>query len=391
MRRRATLAVAALPFGYGPASKAIALAKALRGDCRLAFVGHGSSLDLVSRTSGVFDEVVPARPDGPRALRLLSQSWGVLSVMDREAGAGAALAEKPLFVVDSLLWMRTGVPEALRHARVYWAQAFPGLSAGAYAPRPTVVGPVVAPRTGGPGRRREGLVVNLGGSAAPDGRRRLYASYARFVVRAVADAGLAARFGRVTVIGGAGAIGPLGDGDATRDGRLEVATVPHDDARERMARAEAVLTAPGMTATLECFCDRTPTWFLPPQNYSQWCILRRLSAAGVADDALHWEDLDGVTRLEEGMRPAESDPVVRETVQRLTGDRSAAASLRQRLERVGEAPAGLVTAQRAFFASLGSGGVEAIASALRRLLTAPGRVARAAARTPRSRRSLECT
>jgi hypothetical protein len=374
------LLCAAMPFGYGPSAKLITLAESLRDDWRLVFIGQGTALELASRASDVFDRVVPARATDPSALRLASQAWGVLSLMDRDAGVLAARTAKPLFVVDSLLWMRRVVPEPLRHAELYWAQGFPGLSPKEYEPQPAVVGPIVTkPRAGRIGQR-EGLVVNLGGSAAPDGRRSLYEGYARFVVRALLDAGLPGRFRRVTVMGGAGVIASLED--IPHDSRVCLASVSHAEASDRMARAAAVLTAPGLTTTLQCFCDRTPTFFLPPQNYSQWCILRHLRAKRIAGDALHWEELETVPHLEERMLPEDRDPIVCETIGRLSGDAGAAELLRSRLVRVAAEPRDLVEAQAAFFASLGPRGVETIVSTLRRMREAGRRFEMTSAPAP---------
>ena len=147
---------------------------------------------------------------------------------------------------------------------------------------------------------------------------------------------------------------------------VALVTAAPDEARERMAGAAIVLTSPGLTATLECFADGTPTWFLPPQNYSQWCILRRLAAAGLAGGALHWEELPGAPRLPERMPREEYEPLVREAVLRFARDPAAGGALATRLSAVGEAPRERAEAQRAFFDALGPGGEDAVVTTLRR-------------------------
>lgn len=361
-----------MPFGYGPAAKLLTLAHGLRRDWRLVFVGRGAALELASRAPEAFDEILAS--DDPAVPRRVAAAWGVLSVMDRDAGRWAAGSARPLFVLDSLLWMRAEIPQELAGARIYWAQAFPGLHAERYVPSPRIIGPIVSPRGAGSGNprcqircsdiQRKGLVVHLGGSAAPDGRGSLYAAYARCVQRAVVQAGLARRFGHVTILCGAEAARWLES--APRGEGLHVASVSHAEARERMAGAAAVLTAPGLTTTLECFADATPTWFLPPQNYSQWCILRRLRASGAADRALHWEDLDGVRHLEERIPARLRDPVVRQVVESRCDDPGFTATLGRALARVGDAPVARTASQAAFLGSLGPAGSEAIVSTLAR-------------------------
>ena len=357
-----------MPFGYGPAAKLVSLARRLRGSLRLVFVGEGAALELVSRSSRDFETVIGASPLAADSQRWLHESDAVLSVMDRDAGAAADRAGRPLFVVDSLLWMRAEVPEALRGARAYFAQAFPAPEPAACAP--TWVGPLVAPHARAAARGGD-LVVNLGGSAAPDDRRALFHAYARLALRAVVAAGLLERFERVRVIGGEPAIAAL-VGVVADDPRIECRSLSASDARACTAGAAALLTAPGLTATLEAFCDRTPTWFLPPQNYSQWCALRRLRARGLADGAFHWEDDAAAPRLPERL-PAAAHALAAEPIRRACEDPGAIARVAASLEGVGRGSGDRAARQAAFFRSLGPCGLDQIAVILRRLLRAESR------------------
>ena len=350
-----------MPFGYGPAAKLVSLARRLRGSMRLVFVGEGSALELVSRSARDFEAVIGGSPLAAESLGWLREADAVLSVMDRDAGAAADRAGRPLFVVDSLLWMRAEIPEALRGASAYFAQAFPAPEPMPCAPTPIWVGPLVAPHASGP--RGRDLVVNLGGSAAPDDRRALFAAYARLALRAVVAAGLPERFDRVRVIGGEPAIAALA---GVADPRIECRSLSPDDARACTAGAAALLTAPGLTATLEAFCDRTPTWFLPPQNYSQWCTLRRLRARGLADGAFHWEDGAAAPRLPERL-PAAAHAGVAEPIRRACEDPQAISWVAASLDGVGRASAARAALQAAFFRSLGPCGLDQIAASLRRL------------------------
>jgi hypothetical protein len=354
-----------MPFGYGPASKAIALARRLREEWRLVFAGRGSALELVARTPDLFDEVLEGSAADPVCAARMARAWGVVSVMDRDAGDAAERLGKPLFVVDSLAWMRAASPASFVGARVYWAQRFPGVRVEGLVPRPSLIGPILAERVGGSLPRDGGLVIHLGGSAAPRGREGLYAAYARFVTKAVLEAGLGDRFREISVLGGAAAIAALEA--PVRSGLSCIESLAPEDARDRLARAEAVLTAPGLTTTIECFQDGTPTWFLPPQNYSQWCILRHLRAAGVADGALHWEDLPEVPKLADRMAAEVRDPIVCTQIERLLSSSTARSRLRSQLAEVGEGSEVRVARQAGFSASLGPLGIEEIASTLRRI------------------------
>jgi hypothetical protein len=355
-----------MPFGYGPAAKLLTLARSLQGrGLRLVLVGHGIALELASRTPDLFDEVVPASPNGAREAAVRG-AVGVLSVMDRELARAAAITRTPLYVVDSLLWMRDEVPTAFREARRYWAQDFLGLRAvsGNYQPAPTIVGPILPSG----GFRREAapaqLLINLGGCESPDGADANARAYADFVVEGVLNSSLAARFaGRTTVMAGTRCIDALRARYAACD--VECVSLPHGAAMERLARAALVLTSPGLTMTLESFQGGVPTYFLPPQNYSQWCTLRLLRDAGLAPHALHWEDLSAAPRLRDRAPESERNPLVRAAVARFTSDGEARARFAQCLAAVGRADHGaLAAAQSRFFASLGPNGALAIAREL---------------------------
>jgi hypothetical protein len=184
------------------------------------------ALELTSRTPDLFDEVIPDGPDGVREAAVRGAA-GVLSVMDRELARAAAASQTPLYVVDSLLWMRDEVPAVFREARRYWAQDFLGLRAvsGNYRPAPSIVGPILP--SGGFHREPAPahLLINLGGCESPDGADANAGAYADFVVGGVLKSPLAARFaGRITVIAGTAA-STLAGRYADRD--IECVSLPH--------------------------------------------------------------------------------------------------------------------------------------------------------------------
>ena len=86
--------------------------------------------------------------------------------------------------------------------------------------------------------------------------------------------------------------------------------------------------------------------------------------------------------LEERMLPEDRDPIVCETIGRLSSDADTAELLRSRLARVGAERRDLVEAQTAFFDALGPGGVETIVSTLRRVREAGRRFEMTSAPAP---------
>lgn len=369
-RRPGVLVCAALPFGYGPCAKLLTLARALKGSAELVFVGRGAALELAGREGASFDRVCQA-PEGSDVLAgEVRRASAVLSLMDREAAAVAVGLGRPLYVVDSLLWMRSAVPEAFRGAAGYFAQVFPGAQARPWAPGVTWVGPILERGPALAPSSRGGLVLHLGGSAAPDDRKELYDAYARLALRAVLSAGLLERFASLTLLGGQRALAATET--VTNDGRIRRLPATPLEARDQIAHAAAVVTSPGLTAVLECFASRTPTWFLPPQNASQWILLSAFRQHGLGVTALHFEDLGGPVRVGWRLDEAVSDERVPLAIAKALRDPGTLTALAESLKPVALDAHEQVATQDRFVAMLGPPGTDAVVAALRAALAGDG-------------------
>jgi hypothetical protein len=366
---RPVVACCAYSFGYGPAAKLIVLARALRDrGWDPVFLGTGIARELAAR-SDVFTQVVTAEPDGAEARDWVHAATALLSVMDRDFAAIACESGRPYCVVDSLLWMRDRVPDVFRSASRYWVQDFPGVRTrlAEIQPTPTIVGPIVPAMSRAEPGPSAGLVLNLGGMESPNSAVGGALRYADFVVDGLIRSGLLARFaGRAAVLGGRGIVDHL----ARRYGRpgLEFASLSHDEGLGRLAGAAVVLTAPGLTTTLECFQLAVPTFFLPPQNYSQWWSLDALRRSGLAPGSFHWQDRLPESPIVERMPEAARGPLLRGIMDRLVADEAAQAAYVDCLDAASatDRPA-LAARQRRFFDSLGPNGVETIARELTEL------------------------
>src|SRR5262249_30893680 len=151
-------------------------------------------------------------------------------------------------------WMRDRVPPVFRHARRYWAQEFidvrPRLAEA--GPNAAVVGPIVAPSGPDPGGRGPRLVVELGGRGSPPGWDADDLGYFDLVVRGLVESGWPAAAGPGAVL--------LAGERCARYLRsrypgcgLEMVSAAHEEALALLRAARWVVTAPGLTACLECF------------------------------------------------------------------------------------------------------------------------------------------
>lgn len=353
-----TLLCCAAPIGYGPATKLVALAGAVRAQgLGTIFLGTGSALEAAQR-SAVFDDVLTGPSDSPGARAAIDASAGVLSLMEREHTGVAQARGRRTFVVDSLLWMRDHVPPVFRAATRYWAQDFVGVRGRADG-LATVVGPLVPP--GARRARGERLVIALGGTPSPLGDASDDDAWLDLLVDAVVESGLAAAHpGGAVCMASEPCRARLA---ARHDGRgLAFVSLPPAAAADLLASAALVLAAPGLTTTLECFQLGVPTFFLPPLGYSQWLILDALRAQGLAAHAFHWADRLPAGTVAVGMpesgRTERVHGLVRAQLRAADTRRALCASLAAM--RDGD-HRDLAARQHAFFAALGPNGVDAIA------------------------------
>lgn len=359
----------AMPFGYGPAAKALAIAAELqRFGTTPAFVGSGIACELAARSPELFSDVVNAARAPRRASALIKSSARVVSVMDRDSATLARRLGRPFDVVDSLLWMRDEVPRPLRAASRYWAQRLDGMRWRRWrsGPRPIPVGPVIDPSRRHDSRRASlpgKLVVNLGGCESPDGAMEAPA-YSQFVMEGLRESELfSSHAGETVVMAGSRCITRLARRFRTRDVRF--VSLPHREALAEFASAAFVWTSPGLTASLECFQQGVPTFFLPPENYSQWCILRAFRKRGLAPSSFHWEDVLPGPRLRDRLPEAQRTPVVRRAIRELSaGDRAAEAFRRRLQESPDVSLPRLARLQGAYLRGLGPNGATVIARSL---------------------------
>lgn len=100
--------ITAEPYGFGPSSKALAIAREFRVNRCLSmdFAGSGTAHDAASREGELFGKVVLMRRHDADSLSESVSGYGLLiSVMEPSLALAAAAAEIPCVYVDSLFWM----------------------------------------------------------------------------------------------------------------------------------------------------------------------------------------------------------------------------------------------------------------------------------------------
>ncbi len=290
----AEIGLYALPFGFGPASKAIAVAEAVNErssrPVRWTFVSSGIGLELIRRSGleGIWCDTRQLDADFALADRLVRELDAMIVVMHRQ-WAHLLAPRLPVFCVDSLAHMwRPGAFDAFagihQVARYYVQDLFGAGEAMRRTPIPNVV-PVrpIMSRRSGRGTRWPGRpIFHLGGLLTPftDERADVYLAGAVKLMRILAPEAVL-----------------LTSEEAGRRFALLLDGVEHDslgpsDAIEAFTEAPVVYSSPGITGLIEMCSTRARMVPLPPANYSQVLTVRRLVRAWRSELSDAWAYLD---------------------------------------------------------------------------------------------------
>jgi hypothetical protein len=299
---RARLAFCATSFGFGPVSKAVAVADAIRAlapEQELLFFGSDVT-EQYACASGVFDEVVAldtdAAPD--ECVRAAVACDGLVNSLNFEVLERWDDAMPAQFFLDSLAWMWPEPPAAVSRARSYLVQDYLLDATASHSPLPDntiVVPPILSPAIQGTRagwEAEEGYVlVNFGGCRNPILPPRAYEQYVSTMLSALAVALGRVREAvrRVLVCGNEQLLATASAVDWAAAGvPVECRFVPHAQFVDELRRCERLLTSPGLTATLEALALDVPCQLLLPQNYSQFRIDAHYRSLGL-EHAL-WPD-----------------------------------------------------------------------------------------------------
>ncbi|HKP76121.1 MAG TPA: hypothetical protein VJT67_11305 [Longimicrobiaceae bacterium] len=285
--RGPAVAFVSTSFGFGPISKAVAIAielKRRRPEVALHYFGAGLDYDFAVR-SPAFDRVFRIDVDQPDELRDLVEHLGgydaVFSVINLDILPFWKGQKTPLYLVDSLAWMWPAPPAGIENVERYFVQDYLLPQERVSAWRDTVPLELVAPieATAGYGVKRNGgsaagrLLVNLSGCGNPYVDPGLFEEYAMAIGEAVLDA---AAGRELTLCCNERLAKRLRERLAPGPG-VRVGHLPHHEFLQALADSSLVLTSPGITTTVEALALGRAPRFLLPQNYSQALISERYS------------------------------------------------------------------------------------------------------------------
>lgn len=271
-------------FGFGPVSKAVTIAReVLRRQPGSTLDYFGAGIDYqFAKKADAFSSVIPIDVDSngsrPTLVRKLKRYTEVVSVLNFSILPTWGTGSPPLFVVDSLAWMWPNLPPDIDRARAYFVQRYlmpeDRLLSWRNECSLVPVGPIIDTSLPDiPPAHRSQLMVNISGCANPFVENELYTEYARVQTEYLLE--FASEMYDHIVISARQSLHDtlrvaMGNAD-----NVAIAHLPPMAFVQQMACSSRVLTAPGITTTLEALSLGKQIGFLLPQNYSQALLAER--------------------------------------------------------------------------------------------------------------------
>ena len=274
-------------FGFGPVSKAVTIAEEFRKqmpDLRLDFFGSGIDYDFACKTE-CFDEIYQVNVDDNDSLRrllpVLTNYQAVFSILNLGLLPMWRKEWGKLYFVDSLAWMWRDLPTGVENVEAYFVQDYllqPERAIEWQKKSPLIV---VSPIVNDPNPKGEVeeqnsaergnlLLVNFSGCSNPFVGPEVFENYVLTLSGLIINLA-ASRFDRVQICCNQTLAELLQSKLGERE-RLQIDHLAPKDFYKLLQNSTLLLTAPGITTTLEAFKTHTPIGFLLPQNDSQAII-----------------------------------------------------------------------------------------------------------------------
>jgi hypothetical protein len=369
------------PFCYGPAATLLAVVKCLiTSGHHITFIGTGTALELVGRQAGI--SVIPCDTASTtaclQALEVVGGADLLLSVLGNASIRAASERRIPVAYVDVLFWVwPSAVEEHLRNADMYFIEndfeSADKLNRMKEVIRnPFLVGPIIDTSFSSTMNKGNELLISYGGVDSPATRSGLDTQYHITMTQLLLEALESGNpFSRVWVAAGERAVDGLKrQFSATA---VQFVSLSHEDFLRRLSVSRCLLTQPGLSTPLESFAYGTPTFFLPPMNYSQVLQLRRFEAEGVAPYNLSWDSLDPEYLIPEDLPEAEGVAEVLARISKLKNDNYWRGRVRNGISDFVSLPPStverVITLQSGFYNSLGPNGATTISDVINRYLS----------------------
>jgi hypothetical protein len=283
----------ASPFCFGPISKLITIANYLSEHHDITFLASGTSYELAKKANF---NVIECNTLYERELRqhekLIRESSLYVNVMNRRSSAFVH-GKTPQAFVDSLFHMWDSIPDHVLKSDFYFIQNFTGMESQHKKfdiKNKIVVGPIIDDRfVDRSGEKKNQLLVDFGGMESRYTVVGEHTNYP-FIVSDLIIESLENYDVESIVFAGSARPMKLLKKRHVDKYNVDFRSFSHEYFLKELSKTKYFLKSPGLTSTFESFFYGVPTYFLPPQNYSQSLNLLRLRNNNVASKSIDWVD-----------------------------------------------------------------------------------------------------
>ncbi|BBM87097.1 hypothetical protein [Candidatus Uabimicrobium amorphum] len=287
-----TVIFTAQPFGFGPVSKAIAIAEQISNATRI-FFGTGVALDLAKIHD--FEQVYElSHDDVPQISSLLQNSDVFINVMDFPLIDIAAQTKCTSVLVDSLFWWWPTIPQQTHLADIYFCQDFIQPITDRIRKdnmhNAQVITPIITKHFN-KGENINQAIINFGGC---DGRVQnsfilvgKNSNYP-FVILKLLLPILKKHFESILVTGRECVMDQCQSKFA--DDQVQYKMLSPKQMLSELHRSQVCFTTPGIQTFYDA-ADKLPLFFLPPSNHSHVDNLQLFADYKIATNYFDWQQV----------------------------------------------------------------------------------------------------
>lgn len=376
-KKKKTILCDAKAFCFGPISKLLTVSERLHEKYNIIF--------LVSRTSKMLsihahaDQIIECDTENIEELKdqaeVFKKADLFINIMNPISAKFAAEIGLPIVEIDSLFWMWENISEDLLNSKIYFIQDFEGVKEqlekfSKKMFNPVLVGPIVKNVPLGIERKNK-LLVNLGGMESSIIKVGINTDYPFVIIKLLND--LLAKFNGFDEIVCAGNEDIINEMKKRMpNGPIEFKFFEHDEFLSQIAESKMIISTPGLTTAFEAFNSKTPIFFLPPQNYSQYWNLESFILKGVADGSINWNQLYPQCNIIKNEEQKVGIEKVLECTHAFESDKNACAVVTNYINMVisldKKTLNDVAVEQKNYFDSLGGNGTDVIVEKINKLL-----------------------
>ena len=291
----ATILATAEPFAFGPVGRLISILKPLSKHHQIHFFGSGSALNLAQKEDyQVIRNIHPTSKRYKDSIKSLAKQADIfISSLDRPSVLTLS-SQLPTVYIDGLFWLWQELPGYLKSVDAYIR-----VQSHIQNPQSTklaksiknliTVGPIIDYSINNSPRLKT-LLINFGGLTAKGWYSLKDNPYHLVFTKLLLDHVHLDNFNHVYIVSNQSAIEQLNNNfKSNLPRKVKLLNLSHDQFVDKLSNSTLLISSPGGQTSMEAFASRTPTFFLPPNNDTQYLWLKSFKSHHAAQESIHWE------------------------------------------------------------------------------------------------------